>query len=684
MPYADSPHAFWSGYFSSRPALKGYIRDTSTVFQVGKQMQAVVAGGAEDTSAANPLFRLERALAIAQHHDAVSGTSKQAVAYEYARRLADGRADAGALLSSSLANLTGYAASPFLTCDLSNATICPALEGGTPALLAVWNQQSARRVGVNVRVPVGLPPGVASYAVLDASASPLPAQLLPLSDVDTHLRSAYYAYTGNGAPVSWLTFTAPALPAMGYAVFFLQPVASEVAAPATRRSAAPTPVVAPPHSLRSGKLGRTRTPAPSAAAPTLSNGVVTLTFDATSGRLSGYANARTALVVPLTHDFLWWNSSAGDASDDHSGDNTQESGAYVFRPNSSNPFPISASPVTLSFLSTGPVVWEARQSWGGWASQVIRLWAGSAVVEFEYTVGPIPFSDGLGREVISRFGTGWDTQGAWVSDSNGRDSVARKRDYRKSWNYTVVEPVAGNYVPVNLFTSVFDPSSGAMLSVVTDRSMGGSSMVDGSVELMVHRRLQVDDNRGVGEPLNETGLDGNGLIVRGTHTLSLDVAGAGYAALRSLAAASLLKPLLTIAANTESPAGWAAAHRGAYAGVNATLPVNVHVVTVHSLGPTTLLLRLGHMFAVGEDAALSLPVTVDLASLFTTLTVQSATEMTLPGSIPLTEAPVTTYTTTEGESVTLPVIPPAPAGPTLTITLSAMQIRTFMCQVAYK
>ena len=48
--------------------------------------------------------------------------------------------------------------------------------------------------------------------------------------------------------------------------------------------------------------------------------------------------------------------------------------------------------------------------------------------------------------------------------------------------------VAGNYVPVNLFQTTTDVSKGLTLSVVTDRTQAGSSLIDGSLEFMVHRR----------------------------------------------------------------------------------------------------------------------------------------------------------------------------------------------------
>jgi hypothetical protein len=101
---------------------------------------------------------------------------------------------------------------------------------------------------------------------------------------------------------------------------------------------------------------------------------------------------------------------------------------------------------------------------------------------------------------------------------------------------------------------------------------------------------------------------------------------------------------------------------------------------VHLQGPHLLLLRLSHLFEAGEDPVLSANVTVSLASLLAgPLSIVAAEEMTLPGAAPLAAVPQTTFLTEAGQSITVPVLPAAPAGPGLDIVLSAMQIRVFRC-----
>lgn len=69
FPYASGPHAVWSGYFTTRPGLKGYVRDSSVVFTAARQLQALAAPPA-DNGPTNALYLLESALGVAQHHDA--------------------------------------------------------------------------------------------------------------------------------------------------------------------------------------------------------------------------------------------------------------------------------------------------------------------------------------------------------------------------------------------------------------------------------------------------------------------------------------------------------------------------------------------------------------------------------------------------------------------------------------
>lgn len=61
MPYASAPHSYWSGYFTSRPGLKGYVRDTSGYLQACRQLQAWTGGFAGLNASADPLFLLDAA-----------------------------------------------------------------------------------------------------------------------------------------------------------------------------------------------------------------------------------------------------------------------------------------------------------------------------------------------------------------------------------------------------------------------------------------------------------------------------------------------------------------------------------------------------------------------------------------------------------------------------------------------
>ncbi|NXB04666.1 MA2B1 mannosidase, partial [Cnemophilus loriae] len=553
FPYSDGPHQFWTGFFSSRPALKGYERLSSGFLQICSQLEALAGPLARDGPyGPGDSSVLREAVAVAQHHDAVSGTERQHVADDYARQLAKGWDSCQVLVANAL-SLLGGTKDPFVFCNALNISVCPLSESTAHFTVILYNP-----LAWGVAWPVRLPVKGSSYAVTDPQGRPVASQV-----------SLGFPTPTSGAAPGELLFQAWA-PPLGFSTFGVKQLS-------------PGGPWDPPR----GPSGDPE--------PQIENEHLRVLFDPITGHLREIQNLAKGFSLPVFQSFYWYNASAGDALC------PQASGAYIFRPNVSTPIPVAKHAAT--HLIKTELVQELHQNFSAWCSQVLRLRPGQPYLELEWTVGPIPVSDGLGKEVISRFETPLRTAGRFYTDSNGRQVLERRRDYRPTWNLSQSEPVAGNYYPVN--TRIFIKDQKVQLTVLTDRSQGGSSILDGSLELMVHRRLLNDDNRGVGEPLDEPGDDGRGLVVRGRHLVLLDTAAAAADKHRPRAQEMVTSPYVVLAAGPGP-------QLRQFSGLRRPLPPNLHLLTVEPRGAGTLLLRLEHLFERGESQNGSQPVTVDL------------------------------------------------------------------------
>ena len=90
FPYADHSNAYWTGYFTSRVAVKGFVRDLGRYIQAArKHISELKMKGISNViinnqnKLENAIWGLETAMGILQHHDAVAGTEKQRVADDY-------------------------------------------------------------------------------------------------------------------------------------------------------------------------------------------------------------------------------------------------------------------------------------------------------------------------------------------------------------------------------------------------------------------------------------------------------------------------------------------------------------------------------------------------------------------------------------------------------------------------
>ena len=605
FPYISSPTAVWTGFFTSRPGLKGYVRANSLLLQTARQVE-VFTGGNGSSSA-----RLWEAMALAQHHDGITGTELDWVAADYTMRIARGATEAVESLSAELSLLVANGTAPiipFLTCTFLNISLCAVAESAPSHAYSVllYNPQARPRVEV-VLLPV-YGESLQGVTVTDASGKEVASELVP-----TPLTSASKA----GSATTAVAFQAN-VDGLGYHTYTVTPHTATIAtssspsrtAPRKRHRSVDSEVTASDDSEET-------------ADPFIENEAVRLTFSATTGLLASWTDKVSGVVHAFSQQFLYYESS------NHS--SVGCSSSYNFEPQPGTSINlVTSDPPTLSVYK-GALVQQVVQRWNSWLSQTVRLTqlpstssadAVTAMVEMEWVVGPVEFRDLKSKEVVTRYTTDVSSAGVSYTDSNGREFQRRQRDARPSWNYTVVAPVSGNYYPLSTATGLTDNSTG--FYVLVDRAQGSASLQDGEVEVMVHRRLLYSC---FGYNLNETG-DGPGLILAGKHHLVLTTREEALRQTRLLQQ-RLYTPLRPLFAPSSAfldhptpssdliPAPAPTAQRALSLSFLATpLPLNVELMTLQVLHDGAVLLRLAHSFAVNESAQWSQPATVDLSTLF--------------------------------------------------------------------
>lgn len=218
-----------------------------------------------------------------------------------------------------------------------------------------------------------------------------------------------------------------------------------------------------------------------------------VTFNRLTGEMMALTDKRSGESIIANASLLYYHSMAdvGDRNPDKHPE-LRASGAYIFRPNctgcSSNEDACThgiAHNAHKYGVVRGEQVQEVHVESSAWTAHVLRLYNQSRDVELQWTVGPIPFRDGVGREVIVRFSSDLASNGTFFTDANGRQLMRRVRNKRPTWNLNLTEPIAANYYPITTAALIADEKRALVLGVLTDRAQGASSLADGQLELMV-------------------------------------------------------------------------------------------------------------------------------------------------------------------------------------------------------
>ena len=599
FPYASRDHSFWTGYFTSRPALKNNVRRASEFLHTMHQIYliGIVRFPMDNANKVKKAFNaLTQAVSAAQHHDAISGTEKQNVADNYAQRLSLGTAN----LFNEVIKASYFWLGPAYFCPKLNISECDPTEDLDWMIMMIFNP-----LGQHTDKWIRLPVNSSNYIVKDIDNNlvifefvELYNETLKIPDRDS---KAHYE----------LVFKAPSIPPVGYTFYVIQ------------------------ISEHEKKINQMHTKFDSNII--FRNSYLSVEFDQ-NGNLIQINNTEPALSTPIRQTFCYYTSMTGNNSDAE----FQASGAYIFRPNG-DPTCMNVRSFTVI---NGEQFDEIHQIYNDFISQTIRLYNDSKILSFEWLVGPIEVSDNFGKEVITRFITDLSSNSTFYTDSNGREIIKRIRNYRSSWPFMQTENISGNYYPVNSRIFIRDEitenyNSSRQLTLVTDRAQGGSSITDGSIEIMLHRRILHDDGLGVREPLNETGADGNGLVVLGNFQLIFNTTQNSAKMHRVLSHELNTQPLLVF-----SDDGNLKSYKlkdDYFTLLNKSLPENVHLLTLtidfFSNFNNSLIIRLEHFYELNDDPILSQPVKINLEYLFDSelITVVGVEELSLGANMESSE-----------------------------------------------
>ncbi|KAJ9584475.1 hypothetical protein L9F63_021169 [Diploptera punctata] len=394
---------------------------------------------------------------------------------------------------------------------------------------------------------------------------------------------------------------------------------------------------------------------------------------------------------PVGQDFYYYKGCEGNNSEAI----YRASGAYIFRPNGTEPIKINSSPKTVTYK--GDLVDEIHVQFSDWVSQVWRFYKKDIYsVELEWLVGPIPIKDNIGKEIINRYESELKSKSLFYTDTNGRETLERKRNFRPTWELQPHEPVAGNYYPITSKIAIRDTEKNVEFAILTDRSQGGSSLKDGQMELMRMITRGRPAKRWIDKPLNETAY-GKGLVAIGKHWLTGGTLGSnGTAAVveHDLIQEIALSPWLffTPAENITFET-WSKKYKMEYTGLTTELPKNIDILTLEPWTGRKFLLRLEHKYEKNENTVYSKPVIVKLRNLFRPFTIMSARETTLGGNQWLNETHRLQWKAESNEidleseseefqeELYSAFISEEVDNDPLIITITPMQIRTFIIEI---
>ncbi|XP_051898632.1 alpha-mannosidase 2x isoform X1 [Pristis pectinata] len=487
--YADREDHYWSGYFTSRPFYKNLDRVLESHLRAAEILYSLALSHARHSgvdirylvSDYRFLTEARQNIGLFQHHDAITGTSKEVVVVDYGLRLFHSLMNLKRVIINAahflvLQSKNDYKydeSSLFLQLDdrrqnhdsLPEKTVIK-LES-LPRYMVVFNPIEQERLCV---------------ISVHTTSPRVKVTLIDGSNLPTQISAVWKSPTDMATDTYQVSFVAR-LPALGLAVFqlsesFNAPVNSNVAIYLRNRDV--TVSKKEPFSVKILESSTNDF--------FIENQHMQVWFNGVTGLMENIKRKDDQQEQKVRMEFVWYGTRSFK----------DKSGAYLFLPDGEARAYISKqTPITR--ITEGPLYSEVISFYRHF-HQIIRLYNLPGVEGLSLDVSiVVDIHDQVNRELAMRLSTSIESGDMFFTDLNGFQIQPRK--------YFQKLPLQANFYPMPAMAYIQDNRS--RLTVHTAQSLGVSSIRSGQLEIILDRRLMQDDNRGLGQGLKDNKLTCN-------------------------------------------------------------------------------------------------------------------------------------------------------------------------------
>ncbi|XP_072528782.1 alpha-mannosidase 2 [Salminus brasiliensis] len=488
--YADRDDHYWSGYFTSRPFYKRMDRILESHLRAAEILYSLVLANTlkNDKPSDYPaeenyklLTGARRNLGLFQHHDAIAGTGKDWVVVDYGTRLFHSILNVKRVIVSSahwlvLDDKQAYTynpSNPVLLMDeiqpaqdaLPRKTVLKISR--TPRSVVVWNPTEQTRSSV-VNIYVTTP----HVRVLTADGHLVLAQISAVWEDVTHASTEAFQ----------LSFVAN-VPPLGLAVYQL------VEGVELQTESARYMFLKDGGGVSVAGMEHFKVSIPQEAAfVSIENPYLQLSISASTGLMETLKLKEDGSKHSVQVEFLWYGTTS----------KKDKSGAYLFLPDGqATKYSPSQPPVIR--VTKGPVFSEVTTTFPH-VTHTVRLYNIQGVdgqaVEISNSVD---IRGEFNREIAMRISSDLNSKDRFFTDLNGFQIQPRR--------FMSKLPLQANFYPMTSMAYLEDSSR--RLTLLTAQSLGATSLKSGQLEVIMDRRLNQDDNRGMGQGVLDNKITAN-------------------------------------------------------------------------------------------------------------------------------------------------------------------------------